>query len=66
MPNRSTTTAQSLRDLALEHLAALAAGLRKADPTLSHQQAIAKAATSREGREAHRLYNTPGSHLPWP
>jgi hypothetical protein len=39
MPNRSTTTPQSLRDLALDHLAALAAELRKKDPTLTREKA---------------------------
>jgi hypothetical protein len=59
------TTIPWLRELALDHLSALAAELRKSDPSLSKQQAVAKAAASPEGREAFRLYQTPGAELGW-
>ena len=62
---RPTKTIPTLRDLCLDHIAAIAAELRKADPTLTKEQSIAKAATTPEGREAHRLYNAPGSDLQW-
>jgi hypothetical protein len=54
----------SLRSLALDHLADLAAALQKADPSLSPQKAVAKAAQTPEGKQAYFIYRQPGSHLP--
>jgi hypothetical protein len=60
------TAAPSLRSLALDHIGAIAKALRNADPSLTQAAAVAQAARTPEGREAHRLYNLPGSHQPWP
>ncbi len=54
----------SLRSLSLDHIADLAAAERKADPSLSPQQAVAKAAQTVEGKQAYSIIRTPGSHLP--
>jgi hypothetical protein len=59
-PKKPTT----LRDLALDHLADIAAEFLKADPGLSREQSVAKAAQTREGLEARRLYNMKGAELP--
>jgi hypothetical protein len=64
--HKTKSTVPTLRDLALDHLAAIAADLRRHNPSLSKEQSVAKAAATPEGREAHRLYQTPGSELPWP
>jgi hypothetical protein len=63
---RATSTIPTLRDLALDHIHAIAADLRKAEPSLTRERAVAKAAATPAGREAHAIYNRPGSHLPWP
>jgi hypothetical protein len=60
------STPPSLRDLALDHIGAIAAELRKQDPTLTREGAVSKAATTREGREAYAIYRSVGSELPWP
>jgi hypothetical protein len=59
------TQPTSLRNLALDHIGSLADALRKADPSLTREKAVAKAVTLPEGREAHRIYNIKGSELPW-
>jgi len=61
---RSTSTIPTLRDLALDHIGHLAAQLRKSDPGMTREAAVAKAAQSPEGREAYRLYRTAGAELP--
>jgi hypothetical protein len=63
MTSKSST--RSLRDLALDHLADIAAEFRKSDPSLSREQSVAKAAQTPEGIEARRLYNTKGAELPY-
>ena len=62
----TTPAPPTLRDLCLDAIAVIAAELRKADPSLSRERSIVKAAETRQGREAHRLYQAPGSELPWP
>ncbi len=62
----STSTPPSLRDLALDHLGALAAAIRAENPALSKSQAVAKAAQSPEGRDAYAIYKDPGAAKPWP
>jgi hypothetical protein len=59
-PNQPPT----LKNLALDHIGALAAELRKADPTLTKEAAVSKAARSPEGYQAYRLYRTAGAELP--
>jgi hypothetical protein len=61
----ATSNVPTLRDLALDHIHAIATELRKSDPSLTRERAVAKAATTPEGREAHAIYNSPGSHRPW-
>lgn len=65
-PSTTPTTASSLRSLCLDHIGQLAAALRKADPSLTREQAVSRAATSREGREAYNLYRAVGAEKPWP
>jgi hypothetical protein len=50
----------SLRSLALDQIASIAEGLRKSDPSLTPAAATVLAAKSPEGREAYRIYTTPG------
>ncbi len=62
----STTTVPSLKSLALDAIGAIALDLQKADPTMSREQSVAKAAQTPEGKSAYALYQRPGSELPWP
>lgn len=64
MKKTSTSTVPSLRDLALDVIGRLSDELRKADPTLTKAQAVAKAAQTPEGRSAYSYYTMPGAHLP--
>ena len=63
MTSKSST--RTLRDLALDHLADIAAEFRKSNPSMSREQSVAKAAQTPEGLEARRLYNTKGAELPY-
>jgi hypothetical protein len=56
----------SIKDLALDRLHELAKEERKTDPTLTPQQAMAKAAATPAGREAYAWYRDPASGQPWP
>ena len=60
-----SSTTQSLRDLALDTINGIAAELRKADPSLSKAQAVARAAQTPAGRSAYSIYKLPGAQQPW-
>ena len=61
---KKTSTSPSLRDVCLDQIGAIAAEMQKADPTLTKQQAVVKAAQTPEGRNAYNLYRAPGSERP--
>jgi hypothetical protein len=62
--NPKLSATPSLKQMALDHIGDLAAAIRTADPSLSPQQAVAKAAQTPEGRQAYAYIRQPGSHLP--
>lgn len=60
----SKSSTPSFRDWALDHIRSIASEIQKSDPSLTREKALTKAAQTPEGREAHRYYSMPGSHLP--
>jgi hypothetical protein len=62
---KATSAVPSLRDLCVTALGNIAAEIRKADPTLTRERSIAKAAATTEGLEVRRLYAIPGAELPF-
>jgi hypothetical protein len=64
--SKKSSPVPTLKALALDHLAAIAATLRKADPSLSREASIVQAAQTPEGRSTYAIYRMDVAQQPWP
>jgi hypothetical protein len=62
---KATSPVPSLRDLCVTALDNIAAEIRKAEPTMTREKSIAKAAQTPEGLEVRRFYQMPGAEQPF-